>query len=240
MKDGVSVIMPAYNEAGNLEKAVAGASAVCRKLRVPYEIIIVSDGSRDETHAVAEALAKTSPHIRVIHSPVNHGFGWAFREGLARATKLYTTLFPSDNEMKKESLTDLISARRKADVISSYMANPLLRTIDRRIISHLFVTMCNMLFHLDLRYYTGPFICKTALVRSAGLTSDGPTFLAELRIRLIGKGASVLEIPFTFVPRSMGTASVFRWQTIYHTIKIIIALVMEDFSVKRKQHKESL
>lgn len=230
MKDGVSVIMPAYNESGNLERAVASVSDVCRKLSLPYEIIIVNDGSSDDTGDAATAMAKKSAHVRVVQSPHNVGFGAAFRMGLARATFAYTTLFPSDNEMKKESLYDLIRARRRADFVSAYMANPLLRTIDRRIISHLFVTICNMLFHLNLRYYTGPFICKTSLVRQAGLSSDGPAFLAELRIRLIGRGATALEIPFIFVPRSSGTASVFRWKTIYHTIKIIIALVMEDFS----------
>ena len=47
----------------------------------------------------------------------------------------YTTIFPSDNEMKKESLSDLIRARHRADFISAYMANPLMRTMDRRIIS---------------------------------------------------------------------------------------------------------
>ena len=58
MKDGVSIIMPAYNEAGNLVRAVASASAVCDKLHVPYEVIIINDGSHDDTGAVANNLAK--------------------------------------------------------------------------------------------------------------------------------------------------------------------------------------
>ncbi|MBI5620892.1 glycosyltransferase family 2 protein [Candidatus Gottesmanbacteria bacterium] len=228
MKDGISIIMPAYNEAGNLERAVTSASAVCRKLHIPFEILIVNDGSSDATGDEAETIAKQFPKVRVIQRPCNIGFGYAFRLGLAEASYSYTTLFPSDNEMKKSSFEDLIRARHKADFISAYMANPLMRTMDRRIISHLFVTLCNLLFHLDLRYYTGPFICKTSLVKQAGLTSDGPTFLAELRIRLIGRGATVLEIPFLFEPRKSGVASVFRGKTIYHTGKILIDLIAED------------
>ncbi|MEK7140980.1 MAG: glycosyltransferase family 2 protein, partial [Patescibacteria group bacterium] len=136
MKDGVSIIMPAYNEAGNLVRAVASASAVCGKLHVPYEVIIINDGSHDDTGAVANNLAKKSSHVRVIHNTTNQGFGAAFRTGLAQAMYSYTTIFPSDNEMKKESLSDLIRARHRADFISAYMANPLMRTMDRRIISH--------------------------------------------------------------------------------------------------------
>ena len=64
------------------------------------------------------------------------------------------------------------------------------------------MTVCNVLFHLNLRYYTGPFICKTSLVKQAHLTSDGNTFLAELRVRLIGHRATVLEIPFLLFPVS--------------------------------------
>ncbi|MDP1722113.1 MAG: glycosyltransferase family 2 protein [Candidatus Gottesmanbacteria bacterium] len=236
MKAGISIIMPAYNEAGNLDRAVSSVSDVCKKLRIPYEIIIINDGSSDDTGAAAQKIAKKSPHVQVIQSPQNMGFGHAFRLGLARASFDYTTLFPSDNEMKKESLEDLIKARNKADFISAYMANPLMRTIDRRIISHLFVTVCNLLFHLDLRYYTGPFMCKTSLVKQAGLASDGNTFLAELRIRLIGRGATLLEIPFLFEPRRSGVASVFRWKTIYHTAKILVDLVSEDITgTLRKQ-----
>lgn len=230
MKDGVSVIMPAYNEEGNLSRAVTAAVEVCRKLRVAYEVIIVNDGSTDGTERVARVLAQHNIAVQLIHNPINHGFGHAFRAGLARATMPYTTLFPSDNEMKKESFADLVKARRRADFISAYMANPLMRTIDRRVISQLFVTICNTLFHLGLRYYTGPFICKTNLVKNARLTSDGNTFLAELRVRLIGYGASVIEIPFVFIPRRSGTASIFRWKTIFHTAKIIVDLLAEDLS----------
>lgn len=228
MKDGVSIIIPAYNEAGNLARAVASASDVCRKLRVSYEVIVVNDGSRDDTGRVADMLTNKSSHVRVIQSRENYGFGHAFRVGLDKAAFSYTTIFPSDNEMKKESLIDLIRVRRQADFISAYMANPLMRTMDRRIISHVFVTVCNVLFHLNLRYYTGPFICKTSLVKQAHLTSDGNTFLAELRVRLIGHGATVLEIPFLFEPRKSGVASVFRWKTIYHTVKTVIDLFAED------------
>lgn len=228
MTDGVSIIMPAYNEAGNLKEAVSSASAVCQNLHVPYEVIIINDGSRDATGAVADTLMKRSTHVKVIHTQTNHGFGSAFRVGLSHARFAYTTIFPSDNEMRKESLSDLIRARTRADFISAYMANPLMRTMDRRIISHVFVTICNFLFHLNLRYYTGPFICKTALVGQAHLTSDGNTFLAELRVRLIGRGASVLEIPFLFEPRKSGVASVFRWKTMYHTVKTVVDLFGED------------
>lgn len=220
--------MPAYNEAKNISRACASAISVCERLTVPYELIIVNDGSTDKTAQVVYSLARRYPSVRVIDCTYNRGFGYAFRRGLETSGMSHICVFPSDNEMSKESFTELVSARHSADFVSTYMANPFMRTIDRRIISHAFVTTANVLFHLNLRYYTGPFICKTDLAKGIRLTSDGFTMPAELRIRLIGAGCSYKEIPFIFSPRTHGKTSIFRIRTIYQTIKTLAVLLVDD------------
>lgn len=229
MLDGVSIVMPTYNEEKNVTRAWESVRSICQRLKVPFELIIVNDGSTDGTSAVLRTLKKKN-HIRIIEYGRNRGFGYAFREGLRAARFGYVAIFPSDNEMSKESFGDLVKARRQADFISTYMANPLMRTLARRIISHAFVTIANILFHLNLRYYTGPFICKTALAKRTRLTSDGFTMPAELRIRLIGAGCSYREIPFMFSPRTHGRTSIFRIRTVYQTLKTLGVLLVDDFT----------
>lgn len=230
MRNGVTIIMPAYNEARNVTRAAESAISICERLKVPFELIIVNDGSTDETARVAALLTQKHAHIRVIDCADNHGFGYAFRQGLAVAAMPHVGIFPSDNEMSKESFAHLVAARHSADFVSTYMANPLMRTLERRIISHAFVTTANVLFHLNLRYYTGPFICKTPLAQRTRLTSDGFTMPAELRIRLIGAGCSYKEIPFMFSPRTHGRTSIFRIRTIYQTLKTLVVLLVDDFT----------
>ena len=230
MRNGVTIIMPTYNEAKNVTRAAESAISVCERLKVPFELIIVNDASTDETARIVKLLARKHAYIRIIDDAVNRGFGYAFRRGLAVAAMPYVCVFPSDNEMSKESFGDLVKARHRADFISTYMANPLMRTLERRIISHAFVTTANILFHLNLRYYTGPFICKTPLAKRTRLISDGFTMPAELRIRLIGAGCSYREIPFMFSPRTHGRTSIFRIRTIYQTLKTLVVLLVDDFT----------
>lgn len=230
MNDGVSVIMPAYNEEKNLAVAVRDAVTILKSTVKSYEIIIVNDGSVDETGAVAEALTKKDPHIRVFHNRQNKGLGSGLKRGIAAAWMPYVTLYPSDNEMDKHSFRDLLLARKKADLVSAYMANPGARSILRRAVSALFVGFFNTLFRLKLTYFTGPFIAKTQLLRSVNLASEGVTILAELRVKLITRGATVIEIPFTFRMRKHGRATLFRRKTFVQTFATLVELCTHHYS----------
>lgn len=225
MKDGVSVIMPAYNEEKNLPAAVADAVAILARTVQSYEIIIVNDGSADRTGAVAEALARKNPHVRILTNAHNMGFGSGLKRGIWAARMAYATVYPSDNEMDKQSFRQLLVARTQADLVSAFMANPRARPLARRAISAAFVRFMNTLFGMRLRYFTGPFIAKTRDLRAAHLSSDGVTILAELRVKLSRRGASILELPFTFRQRRHGVATLFRTKTFVHTVQTICELL---------------
>jgi glycosyltransferase involved in cell wall biosynthesis len=224
MTDGVSIIMPAYNEAGNLRKAVTSAAAVCKNLGVGYEVIIVNDGSTDGTGLIARSLAESNPRIRVIESAVNRGLGAGLKLGIAEARMRFVTLYPSDNEMSARSFRDLILARARAELVMAYMANPEARSPLRRLVSSVFVAGLNMCFGLSVRYYTGPFIARTRLLRDARLVSDGVTILAELRVKLARRNVKRIEIPFTFRMRRHGRASLFRFKTITQAAATLVEL----------------
>ena len=74
----VSIVLPAYNEAENIGQVVEDFSAVLNGIST--EIIVVNDGSSDDTQGVLEAL--TLPHLRIIQHDVNLGYGSALRSGL--------------------------------------------------------------------------------------------------------------------------------------------------------------
>ena len=79
----LSVVVMAYDEAGNLEAVVRELHGVITALPGPRadEILIVDDGSRDGTGAVADRLAGVLPAVRVIHHDVNRGLGGVYRTG---------------------------------------------------------------------------------------------------------------------------------------------------------------
>src|SRR5881392_1732829 len=84
---GLSVFFPAYNDSGTIASMVIRAVKTASELTADYEVIVVNDGSTDATAEVANELARTYPHVRVVHHPANRGYGGALQTGFHTATK---------------------------------------------------------------------------------------------------------------------------------------------------------
>ncbi|OGE72423.1 hypothetical protein A3H40_04225 [Candidatus Daviesbacteria bacterium RIFCSPLOWO2_02_FULL_38_15] len=96
MVKDLSVFFPCVNEEGNIENTVQKATRVLEKLNINYEIIIVNDGSSDNTGVVANRLTKGNRRIRVIHHPKNLGYGEALKSGLYNSR--YDTIVYTDGD----------------------------------------------------------------------------------------------------------------------------------------------
>src|SRR5690242_9882397 len=83
----LSVFFPAYNDAGTIASLVIRAVQTAGRLTSDFEVIVVNDGSKDATAAIADELARTYPQVRVVHHPTNRGYGGALRSGFAAASK---------------------------------------------------------------------------------------------------------------------------------------------------------
>ena len=94
-RPALSVILPAYNEEALLEDALRQLRASLDALEIEAEIVVVNDGSRDRTPAIADRLAGELRGVVVCHQQ-NQGIGGAFRTGVARATGDYLILWPAD------------------------------------------------------------------------------------------------------------------------------------------------
>ncbi len=82
---GVSIVLPCHNEEANVAAAVRMACRAGSMNAHAYEVIVVDDGSRDATNAVATRLAAGDPHVHVVAHPRNRGYGAALRTGIAAA-----------------------------------------------------------------------------------------------------------------------------------------------------------
>ena len=80
----LSVVVPAHNEAGSIEETIVGIRRALRGAAIPYEIIVIDDGSGDGTLAIVERLASEDDDLRAFRSHYERGFGHAVRAGLDR------------------------------------------------------------------------------------------------------------------------------------------------------------
>ena len=114
----LSVVMPVFNEERALEAALVRTVGTLESLGVAYEIVIVNDASRDNTAAVAGALAGRYRNVRVVHHKVNQGIGGEFRTGVEHAGLDYVILIPADNPFSPDDLAPFLKTMGQADIIA--------------------------------------------------------------------------------------------------------------------------
>jgi dolichol-phosphate mannosyltransferase len=109
----ISFIFPAYNEAENIKRFPAEVFPVFDALQRPYEIIIVDDGSTDETAVVAQQLAG---QVRVVSHGRNRGLGAAIRTGIAEARGELVITMDTDLTFAPALVKDLLERFDRGDV----------------------------------------------------------------------------------------------------------------------------
>lgn len=120
MVKSLSVFFPAYNEAENLPNTVSKAVEVLKKLKLEnWEVLVINDGSRDNTGEVADGLAKKSNKIRVIHQQ-NGGYGMALRTGFYNAKYEWIVYTDSDGQFDFSEVTRFIDKTDQAQAIWGY------------------------------------------------------------------------------------------------------------------------
>lgn len=218
-----TIFVPAFNEAANLEGAVQDVLAVARDLP-DYELIIVDDGSTDGTGRLADALAARLGRIRVIHNATNLGLARGYRIALEQARMPYFTFVPGDREVSAQSIRDILGAIGKAEIVVPYHANMGARQWHRRMLTQASTGLMNLLFGLKLRYYQGPCVYPTELVRSLRTTTTGFFFLAEMLVQALRAGHSLVEVGLIHQERAHGRSKAVSLGNVVRALKTVLRL----------------
>ena len=225
--NGITIVIPAFREENNIEAAIDNAVAAVSAVTPDYEIIVIDDGSPDNTGEFARLKAEANSKVRVAANASNQGFGYSFARGVKMATKAYVTVFPGDNDMSGQSLKELMLSRGGADVIITYMQKTDKRSIVRRGISLLFVHIMNTLFGLNLKYYNGAFICRRQLLQSLPIKSTGLAALAECIVRLLKAGHSFKPIYFEHTGRKHHQSKALNFKSA-QAVAVTILILLKD------------
>lgn len=190
----LSVIVPAYNEAAFLADAVEEFHEEIARRVDQCELIVIDDGSDDETYRIAKDLEKRFPSVVVHRNETNRGVGQAFERGLALARHEYVTILPSDREWIGWEFLTCLRQYQRADVIIPRPARSA-RAWHRKLLSVAYIQAMNRLFGYRLNVYNTAYILKTELARSVKIRSTGYAFQAEFLIQLLDRGHSYYETP---------------------------------------------
>jgi len=203
----ITVIVPAANEGPRLAGAVAIISRAAARRFADYEILIVDNGSTDDTGAVADRLAAGDPHIRVFHDARPLGLGGVIALGVREARMMFVTRVNGSGTEPEETLDRIFSLAGTADLIIPYVPDMSARPPLRRWLSALFPRLLNLLFGLQLRYYNQSILCRTELARRIRVRTRSHAYPAEFVIKAIKSGCSYREVAVESLSERTGAKS---------------------------------
>ena len=233
LQRSMTVLVPAFNEAANLTPTVERLIDALMITIEDFEIIIVDDGSTDDTAEVAERLARRHPQVRVVHNQRNMGLGYSYKRGYQEADKEFFVYIPGDNTWPYRSFVELFGNLGRAEIVTSYSINPEVRSRSRRIVSRLYTQMLNFLFGRRMRYFNGLTIYPVSFLRLDPASTFGFGFQAEVLIKALFFGLSYVEIALPIDPRSAGASKAVTLRNIVSVIETILRLFY-DLRIRRR------
>lgn len=211
LRDSVSVVVPCHNEEGNIEPLVEGL--LSHYGDYIHRIILVDDNSTDGTRAVIDALAAREPRIRPIFREPPNGVGLALKEGYAAVDSEYVLSMDCDFQELLPELEDMFdSLARGHDAVQGSRFSPKSTLINypfgKIVANRAFHLLFNILFRRHHRDLTNNLrIMRTQLVRRLDLRECSFACNAEIGLQLALSGASLEEIPVSWVNRTHGMGS---------------------------------
>lgn len=223
---GISVFFPAYNDAPSLPPLLEKTFDTLRANFRDYEVIVINDGSQDNTADVLEHLRQQyHPHLRVITHEQNRGYGGALRTGFAAATKDLVFYTDGDGQYNPRELMALFE---KLTPGMGFVNGYKLERNDpqhRIVIGNLYNRFARALFGVRIRDIDCDFrLIRRPLLQSLHLTSTSGTICVELVCKLERSGKPFAEVGVHHYPRVHGKSQFFRLKSLLNTLYQLVRL----------------
>jgi glycosyltransferase involved in cell wall biosynthesis len=203
----ISVFFPCCNEEAAVEPLTQKTLAVLQKLTDDFEIIIVDDGSTDQTAQIADKLAAEIPQVKVIHHDKNLGYGSALQSGFKATSKQLVFYTDGDAQFDINELPPLLPLMEQYDIVSCYRINRREGLI-RKFNAFCWTKLICMLFGLRLKDIDCAFkLYKRSLFDNIKLESTGALIDTEILAKAARKGYSITQRPVHHYPRQQGASS---------------------------------
>ena len=200
----LSLVFPAWNEAENLPILIESATKIGEQLGVSFEIVIVDDGSRDETASVLARARARDPRLRSVRHATNQGYGAALRAGLREAQGELVFFSDADLQFDLREIADLLAHTNEFEIVAGYRAprrDPWLR----RGLARTWGWLVGALFSLRIRDIDCAFkIFRREVLDAIPIESVGAFINTEILVRAQAQGFRVRQVPVTHQPRRLG------------------------------------
>lgn len=215
----LSIFFPFWNEGKNVEKVALSAIPVAEKVAKKWEMLLIDDGSSDNTLTIAEKVAQKNKNVRVISHTPNRGYGSALREGFENA-KYDTVVFTDgDGQFDFSEVTKFIDAIPGSDMVIGYRKK-------RRdnALRHLLMYMLKLWDFIFFGFHFKDIDCgfkmfkKSALNQIMPLRSDGAMITTEILAKAKNKKLNIKQVEVAHYPREFGAQSGANFGVVFRAI----------------------
>lgn len=226
----VSVIVPVFNEENTI------AEVICRlqKISLRSEIIVVNDGSSDNTGAVLSKLKEQYGNLVVVSHLRNRGKGAAIRTGIQHARGEVIIIQDADLEYSPEEIPAVVAPILEGDSLVAYgtrfhSGRPKGMRLLNWVINRVLAWLANLLFHANI---TDEATCykafRTDFLKSIPLRCERFEFCPEVTAKVRKRGAVIVEVPISYEARTVKEGKKIRWTDGIEAIWTLIKYRFKD------------
>jgi dolichol-phosphate mannosyltransferase len=223
----LSVIMPSLNEEENIKEAICSTLSAFDFHDIDGEIIVVNDGSTDQTREIVETIFGNNHRLRLINHKKSTGVGYSFFDGVQHSKRDIVVMFPGDNENDPVDALNYIHILDQVDMVVPFIHNSEVRNRWRRLISSLYRFIINISFGVQFHYTNGTVFYNRHILKDIQLESSGFFYQAELLIKLTRKGYLFAEVPNFLSLRSAGKSKAISLFSFVKVVKSYLKLFLE-------------
>jgi len=223
--NSISVFFPCYNDEGTIGSTVIKSFDVLRQISDDYEVIVVDDGSKDNSIKVLEELGRQYKYLKVVRHFTNMGYGAALRDGFINCTKDFIFYTDGDGQYDVYELRQLVQYMREGvDIVNGYKikrSDPM----HRKIIGRLYHNAMRFIFRIGIRDVDCDFrLMRRSIFDKVKLESSDGGICVELVKKCQNAGLRFVEVPVHHYHRLSGTSQFFKPSRIYRSLKSIAKL----------------
>ena len=203
--EGLTLIIPAYNEEESLRKCVHETHAFLSAAIEEFELIIVDDGSTDNTWDIACELSMRLKDVSAERHETNMGIGAAIRTGIEASRRELVFYLPADNQMDIRELPLFLEEIGDADIVAGRRVNRVVG-LKRLMLSKIYNRMLSLIYGITVHDIGWVKLMRRSAARSLRLASESASIDAEILVKAKRLGLKVKEVQVHEMPRTAGEA----------------------------------
>lgn len=219
----VSAFFPAYNDAGTIPTMIIRALQTLPEVTDEYEVIVINDGSTDDTGQVLDEMARLYSRLRVVHHPQPSGYGGVLRAGFAAARKEW--IFYTDGDAQYDARELAVLARAAADGVDMVNGYKIKRRdpLHRVVIGLAYQYFVKLVFGLSISDVDCDFrLMRRSMFDRVKLESTTGTITFEMVKKIQDAGYRIVEVPVHHWYRQYGLSQFFNFPRVGRTLIALI------------------